>query len=118
MNPEAHVKILGHAFTVRDLLWQLVGFLGQGLFFSRFVVQWLASEKAGKSVIPVAFWYFSIVGGVITLVYAWWGEHSLPFAIGQVVGMFVYSRNLALIRREKQNGKNVPDTSGGGSQDA
>ena len=57
-------------FTVEHL-WVLVGFLGQGLFMSRFAVQWWASEKAGRSVVPVMFWYFSIGGGIILLIYRW-----------------------------------------------
>lgn len=78
--------------------WTIIGFVGQGLFFSRFLVQWLASERQGRSTVPVAFWWFSIVGGLITLVYAA-GNSDLPIALGQSVGMLVYVRNLMLLRK-------------------
>ena len=80
-------------------LWAAVGFAGQMLFTSRFVVQWLASEKRKESVVPIAFWYFSIAGGIVSLVYAI-AIGSLPFSLGQGTGLFVYFRNLYLIRRK------------------
>ena len=76
----------------------LLGLLGQVLFFSRFLVQWIASEKTGRSTIPLAFWYFSIGGGFLLLIYAIWRRDPV-ITIGQAVGLFVYVRNLALIRR-------------------
>lgn len=78
--------------------WDAVGFVGQGLFFSRFVVQWLASERAGKSYVPRTFWWLSIVGGLISLVYAV-GIHNTPYTLGQSVGLVPYVRNLMLLRR-------------------
>ena len=78
--------------------WAGVGFLGQLLFTTRFIVQWVASEKKKESVVPVAFWYFSIVGGIVSLCYAI-AIGSLPFSLGQGTGLFVYFRNLYLIRR-------------------
>jgi lipid-A-disaccharide synthase-like uncharacterized protein len=85
-----------------DHIWLLIGFLGQGLFASRFLVQWFKSELEGRSVIPVAFWYFSLVGGVITLVYAVHvGKDAAPFIAGQAGGLVVYARNLYLIFRER-----------------
>ena len=81
--------------------WLVVGFMGQSLFFSRFLVQWIASERAKKSVIPVAFWYFSLVGGVILLMYAVHRRDPV-FIAGQSVGLFVYARNLWLIHRPGQ----------------
>lgn len=81
--------------------WTIIGFVGQGLFFSRFLVQWLASERQGRSTVPVAFWWFSIVGGLITFVYAA-GNHDLPIALGQSVGMLVYVRNLMLLRKHTE----------------
>ena len=80
-------------------IWVIVGILGQVLFFLRFFVQWLASERAGKSVIPIAFWYFSIMGGVILFAYALW-RHDPVFILGQSIGIVIYSRNLFLIRKE------------------
>lgn len=85
-----------------DHIWLLIGFAGQGLFASRFLVQWFKSELEGRSVIPVAFWYFSIGGGIITLVYAIHvGKDAAPFILGQIGGLVVYVRNLFLIFRER-----------------
>src|SRR5258708_30070469 len=89
-------------------IWIAVGFVGQGLFASRFFVQLLRSELEGRSVIPVAFWYFSIGGGLITLVYSFHlGKVGLPFLIAQLGGLVVYARNLWLVRREKQRAQAV-----------
>ena len=83
-------------------IWLAVGFFGQMLFASRFFVQLLKSELEGRSVIPVAFWYFSIGGGLITLVYAFHlGKVGLPFLIAQFGGLLVYARNLYLVYRER-----------------
>ena len=85
-----------------DHIWILVGFVGQALFASRFFIQLFRSEMEGRSVIPVAFWYFSIGGGLITLVYSFHlGKVGLPFLVAQLGGLVVYVRNLWLIRREK-----------------
>ncbi len=81
--------------------WVVVGFLGQFFFFSRFVVQWIAAERRGESVIPTAFWYLSISGGLILLVYSIHLKDPV-FITGQSVGTFVYVRNLMLIRRKKK----------------
>ena len=79
--------------------WLVIGFLGQACFFSRFLVQWMASERAGRSLVPRAFWYLSIAGGAIVLSYAIWRRDPV-FIAGQSVGLFVYLRNLILLRRE------------------
>lgn len=86
------------ADTPLDALWLAVGLAGQLMFTARFIVQWVASERAGKSVMPVAFWYLSIVGGLIVLAY---GLHKVDLVIilGQLPGVIVYSRNLWLIRK-------------------
>jgi lipid-A-disaccharide synthase-like uncharacterized protein len=84
-----------------DTVWLAVGFTGQILFGSRFIIQWLASEKAKKSVMPLAFWFFSIGGGLTLLAYAIWRKDPV-FIMGQSLGIFIYGRNLMLIRREKQ----------------
>lgn len=81
------------------LLWLGVGFLGQTLFFSRFLVQWLASEKAKRSVIPMAFWYLSLGGGTVLLIYAIHLGDPV-FIIGQSTGAFIYLRNVWLRKRE------------------
>ena len=88
--------------STADALWVTVGLLGQLMFTGRFIVQWLASEKAGRSVVPVAFWYFSIAGSVIVLAY---GIHKLDpvIIVGQLPGTVIYSRNLWLIRAEKRS---------------
>ncbi|HRE60284.1 MAG TPA: lipid-A-disaccharide synthase N-terminal domain-containing protein [Micropepsaceae bacterium] len=85
-------------------VWLLIGFLGQGLFASRFIIQWIRSEQERKSVIPVAFWYFSLLGGLVTLAYAIYKEDPV-FITGQASGLLVYSRNLFFIRREKAEGQ-------------
>ena len=86
-----------------DHVWLALGLAGQALFASRFFIQLLKSEMEGRSVIPVAFWYFSIGGGLITLVYSvHLGKVGLPFLIGQLGGLVVYARNLWLVYREKQ----------------
>ena len=82
-------------------LWVVVGFLGQSLFFMRFFVQWIASEKRKESVIPVAFWYFSIGGGLVLLIYAIYRRDPV-FIVGQGAGLFVYLRNLFLIRKKER----------------
>ena len=88
--------------STADAAWLVVGLLGQLMFTARFLVQWFASEKAGKSVVPVAFWYFSIVGGLIVLAY---GIRKLEpvIILGQLPGVVIYSRNLWLIQKEKRD---------------
>jgi lipid-A-disaccharide synthase-like uncharacterized protein len=81
-------------------IWKLVGLGGQALFAARFIVQWFESEKEGRSVIPVAFWYCSIGGGVVLLAYAIYVGDAV-FIIGQGSGLIVYARNLWLIFRER-----------------
>jgi lipid-A-disaccharide synthase-like uncharacterized protein len=79
--------------------WVVFGFLGQLFFTLRFLVQWVASERAGRSTVPVFFWYLSILGGGVLFVYALWYRHDPVFTLGQGAGLFVYTRNLILIRR-------------------
>ncbi len=83
------------------LSWALVGFLGQGVFTARFLVQWIASEREGDSVVPVAFWWLSLVGGSLLLAYAIYRGDPV-FILGQVAGPVVFSRNLVLIARNKK----------------
>lgn len=84
-----------------NTVWLTVGFIGQGLFSARFFVQWLQSERVRRSVIPVAFWYFSLAGGVTLLAYAIWRRDPV-FIVGQAAGLVVYARNLYFIWREKR----------------
>ena len=81
----------------------LLGYAGQALFTMRFVVQWIASERAGKSVIPLAFWFFSIGGGLLLFGYALYIKDPV-FILGQGFGVFVYLRNLYFIKRERGQG--------------
>lgn len=81
-----------------ETIWLGIGFFGQALFFGRWVVQWIASEKKSESQVPVSFWYMSLIGGLITLAYAIYREDPV-FIAGQGVGSVVYIRNLMLIRR-------------------
>jgi lipid-A-disaccharide synthase-like uncharacterized protein len=80
--------------------WLLVGFGGQAVFMGRFVVQWLASERRRRSVIPVSFWYMSILGALVLLVYAVHRRDPV-FVAGQGLGVAIYLRNLHLIRAER-----------------
>jgi lipid-A-disaccharide synthase-like uncharacterized protein len=79
--------------------WVVLGVIAQLFFTARFVVQWLASERAGRSVIPVAFWILSLVGGVTLLIYAIHRKDPV-FIAGQAFGVFVYLRNLQLVLRD------------------
>jgi lipid-A-disaccharide synthase-like uncharacterized protein len=81
-----------------ETIWIVIGFLGQGLFFGRWLIQWIVSEQKAESRMPVAFWYLSLVGGLITLAYAIYRRDPV-FIAGQGVGALVYVRNLMLIHR-------------------
>src|SRR5512141_1644703 len=83
--------------------WLIVGFLGQALFSMRFILQWVQSERARRSVIPVAFWYFSLAGSIVLLAYAVHRQDPV-FILGQAAGIVIYLRNLYLISRERQAG--------------
>ena len=91
-----------HADSPPEVFWVLFGLAAQLMFTGRFLVQWLASEKQKKSVIPVSFWYFSIVGGLILLAYAIYRVDPV-FILGQALGVFIYARNLWLIKREHRD---------------
>jgi lipid-A-disaccharide synthase-like uncharacterized protein len=88
----------------RDVMWIGIGFAGQFLFMMRFLWQWIQSERRKRSVIPIAFWYFSIGGGMTLLAYAVHRGDPV-FITGQALGVFIYTRNLLLIRREKREGR-------------
>ncbi|MBI3675774.1 MAG: lipid-A-disaccharide synthase N-terminal domain-containing protein [Proteobacteria bacterium] len=88
-------------FTTVPHIWKVIGLAGQGLFAARFIVQWFQSEREGRSVIPVAFWYCSIGGGVVLLAYALYVGDAV-FIIGQASGLIVYARNLFLIFKERR----------------
>jgi lipid-A-disaccharide synthase-like uncharacterized protein len=82
-------------------IWLIIGFLGQAMFSARFLVQWIASERARRSIIPGAFWLFSVAGGAILLIYAIYRRDPV-FIVGQAAGLFVYARNIQLLWKEKQ----------------
>lgn len=90
-----------HVNTTAELLWVLFGFAAQMMFTARFLLQWLASEKQKKSVVPVAFWYFSLAGGLMLLAYAIHRRDPV-IILGQMVGVLIYARNLRLIYKEKR----------------
>jgi lipid-A-disaccharide synthase-like uncharacterized protein len=81
-----------------EQLWLAIGLLGQALFSARFLVQWIASERRKRSVVPNAFWYFSIGGGLTLLAYAIYRRDPV-FIIGQSAGLLVYARNMWFIHR-------------------
>lgn len=81
-------------------IWLVIGFVGQALFSMRFLVQWLHSERHKRSLVPIAFWYFSIGGGLTLLAYAIYRTDPV-FIVGQVTGLFIYSRNLYFVHRER-----------------
>ena len=83
-----------------EIIFLAIGFVGQGLFASRFIFQWIYSEKKGESAIPVIFWYLSIFGGLGLLTYAVFRKDPV-IIVGQLFGIFVYLRNLILIYNKK-----------------
>lgn len=92
---------LYEVFVEKFSIWLALGILGQALFSARFLVQWIASERAGHSVVPVAFWFFSIGGGLITLIYGL--QQREPIIImGQSLSLFIYARNLMLIYKDRR----------------
>ena len=89
------------------VFWLAFGFLGQACFSMRFIWQWIYSEYRKRSVIPVAFWYFSLAGGATLLIYALHREDPV-FIVGQGAGLVIYSRNLYLIHRERRRARGSP----------
>lgn len=90
-----------HVGSVTELLWVLFGFAAQMMFTARFVVQWIASERARESVMPVAFWYFSLAGGLMLFSYALYRADPV-FILGQGLGVVIYLRNLWLIYAKRR----------------
>jgi lipid-A-disaccharide synthase-like uncharacterized protein len=95
------ISYLNDVFIIKFDGWVVLGFVAQGFFTMRFVVQWIASERARRSVIPVAFWFFSIGGGALLLVYALYRRDPV-FIAGQALGLLVYIRNLYFIAIQKR----------------
>lgn len=86
----------------KETVWLIIGFIGQALFSARFIVQWIKSEREKKSVFPIAFWYFSIGGGITLLAYAIYRQDPV-FIVGQLSGLFIYLRNLYFVVHERKN---------------
>lgn len=95
-------EYLHEVFVINLDWWVLIGFLAQGLFTMRFLVQWVASERAGRSVVPIAFWFFSLAGGTLLLTYAVYRKDPV-FIVGQLTGVFIYLRNLQFVLRERRS---------------
>lgn len=96
--------LIGH-YRLKEILWILFGFSGQILFSLRFIIQWVASEKAKKTVIPGSFWIYSILGSIVLSTYAIYRKDPV-FILGQLPSVFIYFRNILLNRR---NSKRVPE---------
>ena len=94
----------------KTTIWLIIGFAGQACFTSRFLVQWIASEKLKKSVIPTAFWYLSLFGGLMLLAYALYRSDPV-FILGQATGILIYLRNLYFVRNETKQAKTWVQTS-------
>ena len=88
----------------KNLIWMIIGFVGQGFFSAIFIVQWIMSEIKKQSIIPLGFWYFSLLGGATLFAYALYKEDPV-FIVGQGAGLLIYSRNLYLIRKRSRSDK-------------
>ena len=105
------MTFLGHAATqfsqwwsapsATEMTWLAIGFLAQLMFSMRFIVQWIVSERAGKSVIPFAFWFFSMGGGLMTLAYGFVKREPV-IIMGQGLSTIIYVRNIMLIMKERK----------------
>ena len=102
------MNYLTHLFLSHtDAVWGGIGFLGQAVFGVRFLIQWLRSEQAGHSVVPLAFWYVSIAGGLISFTYAL-HLHAWPLVLGQALPLPIYIRNVYMILRDHRRGSVEP----------
>lgn len=92
-----------------QMIWLSIGLIGQGMFTARFLLQWLASERRKKSVVPAMFWHFSLMGGLTLLIYAI-HNHDPVFIVGQAAGLLIYARNLYFVIRNR-DGSECPGES-------
>ncbi len=106
VHASAELAARWHETSSTELFWLVIGFTAQAMFMMRFVIQWLASEKARRSVVPDAFWYWSIAGGFMLFVYAIYRADPV-FVLGQGSGLFIYMRNLYFIRRTRRESEAV-----------
>lgn len=102
------IEYLYDVFVARFDFWLAFGIVAQLLFTARFLVQWIASERAGQSTIPLAFWFLSIAGGLMTLVYGLVRREPI-IILGQALAVFIYLRNVALILRQRRLGGSPPN---------
>ena len=100
------------AISTTELVWLTLGMAAQLMFTLRFVVQWIASERARRSVMPEAFWYFSFVGGLMLLLYAIYRRDPV-FILGQASGLFIYSRNIYFVWRGKRAARTLDEIANG-----
>jgi len=103
---DALLEWLRLVFIERFDGWVVLGFVAQFMFMMRFVVQWVASERVGRSIVPVAFWFFSIGGGSLLLIYSI-RQQDPVFIAGQALGLIIYFRNLWLIFKEKRRDPSI-----------
>jgi lipid-A-disaccharide synthase-like uncharacterized protein len=89
--------------SITEMIWVTVGFIAQLMFSMRFLIQWIASERAKQSIVPETFWYFSMLGGGLLFAYATYRLDPV-FMLGQGMGLFIYARNIQLIWRDKARG--------------
>lgn len=87
--------------TTVEVVWLTIGFMAQAMFSMRFILQWIASERVKRSIVPEAFWYFSLAGGALLLAYAIY-RFDPVFMLGQAMGLIIYIRNIQLIRNGKR----------------
>ena len=97
---EALVLLGLKGLSYSETLWMLIGLLGQLVFFSRWVIQWIVSERQSKSIIPTPFWWCSVCGGLITFAYAYHIK-SFPFMLAQFTRIIIYLRNIYLIYKSR-----------------
>jgi lipid-A-disaccharide synthase-like uncharacterized protein len=92
---------LYEVFVLRFDAWAVLGFLAQAMFSARFLVQWIASERARRSIIPITFWWFSIAGGLLLFIYSLHRKDPV-FILGQGGGLLIYVRNIMFVLREQR----------------
>jgi lipid-A-disaccharide synthase-like uncharacterized protein len=97
----SNLAIWWASISTTELVWLTIGFSAQAMFTMRFVIQWLASERARRSIVPETFWYFSFAGGLMLFIYAIYRMDPV-FILGQGSGLFIYARNIVFIWRAKR----------------
>lgn len=94
------------SISTTELIWLGVGFAAQAMFSMRFIIQWIASERARQSIVPETFWYFSFAGGFMLFIYAIYRMDPV-FMLGQGTGLFIYARNIYFITSAKRENQLV-----------